>query len=149
MISVEGENAPVEQTVDITEFLPEGVSLVDENSAEIQVTAMVEQDGTRTIHMLVSSIRINNLADDLEVDYEPDADIDLQFRGEEQALEVLDISNAVSVDLSEYTDPGVYDVPVIVNTPAGIEMISDQTINLTLLEKTEEVPDDSGQEESE
>ena len=96
-----------------------------------------------------ASFLIFGSPDDLEVDYEPDADIDLQFRGEEQALEVLDISNAVSVDLSEYTDPGVYDVPVIVNTPAGIEMISDQTINLTLLEKTEEVPDDSGQEESE
>ena len=146
VISVEGENAPVEQTVDITEFLPEGVSLVDENSAEIQVTAMVEQDGTRTIHMLVSSIRIGNLADDLQVDYEPDAEIDLQFRGDQQALDVLDISNAVSVDLSDYTEPGTYDVPVYVNTPEGIEVTSEPTVTLTLTEKTEETPDTSGQE---
>lgn len=146
VVSVEGENAPVKQTVDITEFLPEGVSLVDENSAEIQVTAMVEQDGTRTIHMLVSSIRISNLADDLQVDYEPDAEIDLQFRGDQQALDVLDISNAVSVDLSDYTEPGTYDVPVYVNTPEGIEMASEPTVTLTLTEKTEETPDTSGQE---
>ena len=149
VIDISGADAPIERTVNITQYLPENVMLVDDNAGEIVVTAMVEQEGTRTIKMLVSSIRISNLADDLEVDYEPDADIDLQFRGEEKALDLLDISNAVSVDLSEYTDPGIYDVPVQVNTPSGIEMISDPTVSLTLLEKSEEVPDDSGQEENE
>ena len=149
VIDISGADAPIERTVNITQYLPENVMLVDDNAGEIVVTAMVEQEGTRTIKMLVSSIRISNLADDLEVDYEPDADIDLQFRGEEKALDLLDISNAVSVDLSEYTDPGIYDVPVQVNTPSGIEMISDPTVSLTLLEKAEEVPDHSGQEENE
>ena len=149
VIDISNADAPIERTVNITQYLPENVMLVDDNAGEIVVTAMVEQEGTRTIKMLVSSIRISNLADDLEVDYEPDAEIDLQFRGEEQALDLLDISNAVSVDLSEYTDPGIYDVPVQVNTPSGIEMISDPTVSLTLLEKAEEVPDHSGQEENE
>ena len=149
VIDISGADAPIERTVNITQYLPENVMLVDDNAGEIVVTAMVEQEGTRTIKMLVSSIRISNLADELEVDYEPDAEIDLQFRGEEQALDLLDISNAVSVDLSEYTEPGVYDVPVQVNTPSGIEMISDPTVSLTLLEKAEEVPDHSGQEENE
>lgn len=149
VIDISNADAPIERTVNITQYLPENVMLVDDNVGEIVVTAMVEQEGTRTIKMLVSSIRISNLADDLEVDYEPDAEIDLQFRGEEQALDLLDISNAVSVDLSEYTDPGIYDVPVQVNTPSGIEMISDPTVSLTLLEKAEEVPDHSGQEENE
>lgn len=149
VIDISGADAPIERTVNITQYLPENVMLVDDNAGEIVVTAMVEQEGTRTIKMLVSSIRISNLADELEVDYEPDAEIDLQFRGEEQALDLLDISNAVSVDLSEYTDPGIYDVPVQVNTPSGIEMISDPTVSLTLLEKAEEVPDHSGQEENE
>lgn len=149
VIDISGADAPIERTVNITQYLPEKVMLVDDNAGEIVVTAMVEQEGTRTIKMLVSSIRISNLADELEVDYEPDAEIDLQFRGEEQALDLLDISNAVSVDLSEYTDPGIYDVPVQVNTPSGIEMISDPTVSLTLLEKAEKVPDHSGQEENE
>lgn len=149
VFDISGADAPIERTVNITQYLPENVMLVDDNAGEIVVTAMVEQEGTRTIKMLVSSIRISNLADELEVDYEPDAEIDLQFRGEEQALDLLDISNAVSVDLSEYTDPGIYDVPVQVNTPSGIEMISDPTVSLTLLEKAEEVPDHSGQEENE
>ena len=145
-ISVNGARNPVEQTVDITEYLPDGVRLVDENAKNITVTAMVEQEGTRTIKMLVSSARITGLAENLEVDYEPDAEIALQFRGDQQALDVLDISNAVSIDLSDYTEPGEYEVPVEVNIPDGIELISGATVNLTLSEKTEEAPETSGQE---
>lgn len=145
-VNIEGADASVEQTVDITRYLPEGITLVDENAGQIVVTAKIEEEGTRTINMLVSSIRISNLAQDLEVSYEPDAEISLQFRGEEEALEVLDISNAVSVDLSVYTKAGTYDIPVSVNTPDGIEMVSEPVVSLTLSEKTEETPDSSGQE---
>lgn len=146
VININGAAAALEQIVDITPYLPEGISLVDENAAKITVTVMVEQEGTRTINMLVSSIRISNLAEDLEVDYEPDAEITLQFRGDEQALDVLDISNAVSVNLSDYTEPGTYDIPVSVNTPDGIEMISKPTVSLTLARKAEEIPDSPEQE---
>ena len=59
---------------------------------------------------------------------------------------MLDISNAVSINLSDYTEPGEYEVPVEVNIPDGIELISGATVNLTLSEKTEEAPETSGQE---
>ena len=98
VIDISGAQEPVVQTVDITSYLPDGISLVDENGGQITVTAMVEEQGTRTISLLVSSIKINNLADNLHVSYEPDAEISIRFRGDENALEVLDISNAVSVD---------------------------------------------------
>lgn len=145
VIRVDGASAPVEQTVDITAYLPDGISLVDENAGSITVTAMVEEEGTRTIRMLVSSVRMSNLAEDLEVDYEPDAEITLRFGGEQQALDVLDISNAVSIDLSDYTEPGEYEVPVEVNTPAGITLLSQPEAALILSEKTEEIPENPGQ----
>lgn len=143
VIDISGARESVEMTVDITSYLPDGISLVDENSGQIKVTAKVEEEGTRSIDLLVSSIKINNLADNLRVSYEPDAEITLRFRGDESALEVLDISNAVSVDLSDYTDPGTYDIPVSVNIPEGIEMISDVTVRLTLEDDSEEVPEGS------
>lgn len=143
VIDISGARESVGMTVDITSYLPDGISLVDENSGQIKVTAKIEEAGTRSIDLLVSSIKINNLADNLRVSYEPDAEITLRFRGDESALEVLDISNAVSVDLSDYTDPGTYDIPVSVNIPEGIEMISDVTVRLTLEDDSEEVPEGS------
>ena len=138
VLSVSGASAPVEKTVDITPYLPDGVSLVDENAASVAVTAMVEREGTRMIQFLVSSIRINDLAEDLQVNYQPDAEIELKFTGEEDRLEILDITNAVSVDLAQYTSPGTYNVPVDVDLPEGITLEQQVSVQLTLQKKTEE-----------
>lgn len=137
VIDIDGADSPIEKTVNITPYLPEGVSLADENSGNVKITAMIEQDGTRTINFLVSSIMINNLDEDLKVSYEPDAEITMTFSGEQDRLDVLDISNAVSVDLEKYTRPGTYDIPVNVTLPEGITMTSEVTVRITLEEDTE------------
>ena len=59
-LNISGVKNTIEETVNITSYLPEGVSLVDENSGNVKITAMVEQEGTRTIDFLVSSIIINH-----------------------------------------------------------------------------------------
>lgn len=138
VIDVSGASQPIQKSVNISEYLPEGVQLVDEKTANITVTAMVEEEGTRTINFMVSSIQINNLAEGLRVSYEPDAEIALRFSGDQKALEMLDISNAVSVDMSAYVVPGVYDVHVDVDIPEGITLMKKVTVQLTVAEKEQE-----------
>ena len=149
VLDISGASGTVEQTVDITEYLPEGVSLVDGSSADIRVTLKVEQEGTRSIDFLVSSLRINNLHETLQVNYETGAEIVIHVSGDEARLSTLDISNAVSVDLRNYTMPGTYDLPVTVDLPDGITLDEQVTVRLTLVEKTDEqIPDnqtDQGQ----
>lgn len=141
-INIDGAQSPVEQTVNISSFLPEGISLVDESTGNISVTAMVEQEGTRTIDVLVSSVIINNLSEDLEVSYQPDAEISLTFSGSQERLDVLNISNAVSVDLETYTRPGTYDIPVRVDLPEGVTLTSEVTVRLTLNAKSDSDAED-------
>ena len=138
VIDVSGASQPIQKSVNISEYLPEGVQLVDEKTANITVTAMVEEEGTRTINFMVSSIQINNLAEGLQVSYEPVAEIALRFSGDQKALEMLDISNAVSVDMSAYVVPGVYDVHVDVDIPEGITLMKKVTVQLTVAEKEQE-----------
>lgn len=138
VIDVSGASQPIQKSVNISEYLPEGVQLVDEKTANITVTAMVEEEGTRTINFMVSSIQINNLAEGLQVSYESDAEIALRFSGDQKALEMLDISNAVSVDMSAYVVPGVYDVHVDVDIPEGITLMKKVTVQLTVAEKEQE-----------
>ena len=137
-IDVSEASEPVQKSVNISEYLPKGVQLVDENTANVTVTAMVEEEGTRTINFMVSSIQISNLAEGLQVSYEPDAEIALRFSGDQKALEMLDISNAVSVDMSAYVVPGVYDVLVEVDIPEGITLMKKVTVQLTVGEKAQE-----------
>lgn len=136
-IDIDGADGPIERTVNITPYLPERVSLADENSGNVKITAMIEQEGTRTINFLVSSIVIENLAENLKVSYEPDAEVTMTFSGEQDRLDVLDISNAVSVDLEKYTRPGTYDIPVNVTLPEGVTMTSEVTVQLTLEDDSE------------
>ena len=96
---------------------------------------------------MVSSIRITNLSDDLQVSYEPDAEISLQFRGEQDLLDVLDISNAVSMNLKDYKQAGTYNIPVEIDVPDGIEVVGEPTVSITLQEK-ENASDTNDQEES-
>lgn len=147
-ISVEGASGPIEETVNVTSYLPEEVRLVDENSGNIKITAMVEQEGTRTFNFLVSSISINNLADNLMVSYKPDAEIRLTFSGEQDKLDVLDISNAVSVDLAAFTSPGTYNIPVNVNLPQGVTLTSDVSVELTIQTKSDNTGDDSSDQDA-
>ena len=154
-INITDATENVQTTIDIRPYLPEGISLVDDNSANVLVTAQIEKEGTRTIRLLVSSIRIDNLADHLRVEYEADAEVSFQFQGDQDALDVLDISNGVSVDLSDYSSPGTYDVPVSVIMPDRIELINEPTVQLTLVSDSEEEPSngqsgtsDSGTEEN-
>lgn len=149
-LDIEGASDNVEKTIDITPYLPENIRLVDDNSKNILVTAVVEENGTRTIQLLVSSIKINNLKDQLQVVYEPDAEIEIQFSGDEDQLEKLDITNSVSVDMKDITGPGEYDVPVFVDLPQGIRVVTNTKLHLTIKIK-EEPPvtdDDSTSENS-
>ena len=147
-INIDGAQSPVEKTVNIASYLPEGVSLVGAGTGNITVTAVIEQDGTRTIDFLVSSIIMNNLSEDLQVSYEPGAEISLTFLGDQDRLDVLDISNAVSVDLGAYTKPGTYNVPVSVDLPEGITLSSDVTVKLELKAKSDDSEEQTGSDSS-
>ena len=143
-LNIEGARERIERTIDITPYLPEGISLVDENTGSVNATVIIEEEGTRSVEFLVSSIRINNLSENLQVVYEPDAEITLRFSGSEELLDILDISNAVSVDLTDYKEPGTYDVPVKVNVPQGITLVNDVTVRLILEEKPDEPAAEEG-----
>ena len=147
VLNIDGAAENVVQSVDITPYLPEGTMLEEGSTGTLSVTVVIEQEGTRTIDFLVSSIRITNLADDVQVSYQPDAEISLQFRGQQELLDVLDISNAVSVNLKNYTQEGTFSIPVDIDIPDGIEIVGSPTVEITLQKKqdTSEPSGDQGE----
>lgn len=122
-------------TVSIQEYLPDGISLVDENSNMVVVNVSIDQAGVRTIELATESVKVNNLADNLKVTFVSDTDIELQFSGPKDVLDKLDIKDAVSVDLKSYTKPGVFDVPLDIGVISGVQSLSQQTVKVTLTEK--------------
>ena len=105
-VNIDKERGRKEITVDILKYLPEGVSLVDEAANNVLVTVMIEPEGIKTIMLPVEAVQINNMQENFRLLFESEMDLELQFTGEEKALEVLDIRYAASIDLREYKVPG-------------------------------------------
>lgn len=137
-IDISGADKSREVTVDIQPYLPEGVKLVDETANNVIVRVVVEPGGARVIELPIESVRMKNLAENLTAVSVEGQDLELTFRGPEEILKVLDISNAASVDLKDYTTPGKYVVPVEIDTAEGIILADNPTVTIELREKKSE-----------
>ncbi len=125
-----------ERMVDISSYLPEGVTLVDENAGSVVVTILIEQPGVKNYEVSTSSITVNNLAEDLELSY-GSVDLEIQIRGPEEILKVFTVAKRVSIDLKIYQSPGTYLVPVTVELPDGCTLVDSDEVAIILEKKTE------------
>lgn len=121
-IDITGMNGRREVTVDILPYLPEGISLAEETANNVIVNVQVEQEGVRTIELPVEAIQVKNLKENLNVSFESDMDLELQFTGAAEDLEVLDVRYAASIDLKNYKSPGLYEVAVNIETSSGVTL---------------------------
>ena len=137
-ISVSDLTQKYEKTIDISEYLPEGVSLVETNASNVVITIAVEQPGTRSYEVSINSIVVNNLSPDLELNYGSVVDLEIQVRGSNEKLYLFSIAKKVSIDLKNYTVPGIYTVPVTVELPRGCSLVNDVSVEVVLERKQEE-----------
>lgn len=126
-----------ELIVDITDYLPAGVLLADEDASHIAVRVLIVKSGTKTIEFPIGAIEIMN-SGNFKVEYQPElVQVELTFTGTKEALSELtqdDIS--VLVDLQEYTEPGTYLVTLQVkDVPENCQYDSEVKIELTLSNK--------------
>lgn len=127
-----------ERVVDISPYLPEGVSLVDENADSVVVSVSIEQPGVKNYEVSTSSITVNNLSEDLEITYGAVVDLEIQVRGPAEVLKVFSTARKVSIDLKNYAVPGTYIVPVAVELPEGCTLVNSVQVEVILEKKAED-----------
>lgn len=129
-----------EKTVDISPYLPEGVTLADENASNVVVSISIEQPGAKIFEVSTSSIMVNNLTDGLQVSYDSTVDLEIQIKGPSAVLDVFSIAKKVSIDLKDYTAPGTYRVPVTVELPDGCSLVNEVSVEVVLEEADSNAP---------
>ena len=127
-----------ERSIDISQYLPEDVSLVDENADNVVVTIAVEKPGAENFEVSTSSITVNNLDSNLELSYGSVVDLEIQIKGPDATLNTFSIAKKVSIDLKDYTRPGTYTVPVSVELPSGCSLVNEVSVEVILEEKQEQ-----------
>lgn len=130
-------SANEEVIIDITKHLPEGIIMANSEESSVVVRILVEKAGTKTILLPVGSVQIENAPSKYNLEKGPEQEVELQFSGSKEALESLSSEKiTASVDLSQYTEAGIYTVKVdIKELPEGCIYIGDATINIILKKK--------------
>ena len=117
----DGMNETEKVIIDISQYLPEGVILVDQNATNVAVEIMVEKIGTKSFSIPVRSVRIDGLDEKFQLAFGPEQSVAIAFNGRSEHLDVLtDDGFVASIDLSGYVEPGEYMVPVnVAEQPEG------------------------------
>ncbi len=135
-LAIEGVAENTEVIVDITKYMPENVILADENSNNVVVRIIVEEAGTKSILLPAGSITVANASEDLQLTYET-LEVQLKFSGASDVLAELTSDKIIAtIDLTEYTNEGTYDIPVkITELPEKCTYIEEVTVRIVLSKK--------------
>ena len=130
--------ASKEIIVDINEYLPEGVSLVDTDAANVVVYVILEKAGTRTLSLPTGSITVLNALEELQLTYDVLA-VELTFAGKTEDLEKVSPETVIaSIDLASCDKEGTYTLPVkITQAPNGCKYMGEVKVKITLTKKEE------------
>lgn len=91
VLNVQGASSDIETTIDVTEYLPEGVELVDSSQRTIKVTVRIEGYISKTYSVPVSNLKIEGVGENLHADF-GQKNILVSVSGMQSDLEELDVS---------------------------------------------------------
>lgn len=131
-LQMENLTQRTETTVDISSYLPNDVSLAEQNANKVVISIPVQQPGAKTFEVSTNSIVVNNLSSNLDISYDSTVDLEIQIKGPSDVLNVFSPAKKVSIDLKEYTEPGTYIVPVSVELPDGCSLVNDVSVEIVL-----------------
>ena len=123
-------------TVDITSYLPDGVTLQDSvENTQVTIAVTLEKEVSQSISVSTGNLTIRNLSKGLKGTFD-DSSISVTVSGNETALSAVDTSTITgSVDASGLT-AGTYNLEVTLSTPDGVSAAA-VTAKVTIAQEEE------------
>jgi len=145
-VSVDGLNAPLNVTLDITKWLPDGIILADDAyDGKVVVTAQIEELTVKTVELSKSRISIQNVPDGFEAAFGSSSDtlsFDVMGLGADMD-NLAEEGISGQVDVKAYMDENditelksvSYMMPVTLQLPDGITQRIPVNVNIRIQEK--------------
>ena len=146
-LSVDGAQGDTTVSINLTEYLPEGVQIVD-GSSTLEVKLSVEAMKTRQYAIETKNINLENQSDQYEYLLQANTvSVSLTALGED--LDILQASQLVaSIDVGGY-GPGTYRLPVSLALSAGYTLKDTPMTAVLIKEKSTATPSSSVEESTE
>ncbi len=148
-IDITGQNSNYETTVDINDYLPEGIVVAD-RTQEIAIKINIEKLVERVITLKPSDIRFIEGSEDLEYQIsEEEPEFQLTVTGLKADLDALTIEGLEPVvNVSAYTSPGDYKATVELKEFENIQYGNTITVTVAVTRKEATTEKPSGLENS-
>ncbi len=134
-LDIDGLTENMQQTIDITQYLPDGVRLADETEASVAVSVEIEKNQEKTLDIPVGKIDIQNVPKGYEVDFGDTSTVEVTVSASAAALESLDADDiALSMDLGEYSKDGSYTETLNVTLPdSTYDLVKEAEVDFKLV----------------
>ena len=144
-IDVEGRDADYTLTVDIDNYLPTGIVILD-GTNDIDITVHIEPLIERTLTIRSSNITIDGKQDGFSYTLPTDENqIEITLRGLTRDIESLSVTDLEPViDVSELGSEGTYRRTITCKTPDGVTLSGTLTAVVVLEEKPSSTESSSG-----
>lgn len=130
-INVNGATADITTSIDITEFLPEGVSLVNSDEANISVTVKIETYNTTGLVLSTNNITVNGLDEENKCSFS-NSNVSVQVSGNSTDLAKLSSANLKgTIDVSGLTT-GTHMVKVGLSLDTGVYKWNEVSVEVTI-----------------
>lgn len=133
-VNIDGITSNLQTTLDITEYLPSGIRLVDDTGTSVAVMVEIEKKQGKTIRIPVSEIGLKNMPKGLEADFGDLDEVEIIVMGTTAQLAELNPDEiAVNLNLSGYSKAGTYKSTLDVTLPDAYTLMHDVEIEFKLV----------------
>ena len=150
VINITGATGNVENTIYIEQYLPEGVSLVDEEGNQVAVKALIVQKQSRVFNFPVANINIEGLRDSYELTYNANVTaLPLTIRASQEDIDAFDIGSVqASIDVKNL-EPGLHTVQLeITINNDKYEVVESVSVQINIRDKEAENQDETDDADS-
>ncbi len=127
-ISLIDETEDIVKTIDLTDYLPDGVSIQDES--ELEITIHITKLTQKVFKLEKDDLNINNIPDELNVDSVKS--IEVVLRGDKNILDKISKKELNATVNLKNQESGKVQVPVIITIPDGTELVEEVVATIVL-----------------
>lgn len=142
-LNISGADADVVRSIDIREYLPEGLELVDASAHMIEVTASVEQIVSQNFDIPLENITLQNLRTGYEASIESTS-VSVTLFGLRRDLDALQAGTLKGVVNLGGLDEGSHSVPLILDVDSELYRQSEATVVMVRIEQSVSIPEGGG-----
>ena len=137
-LDISGARSDITQVIDVAEYLPDDVAVVDPSQAKVRVTVRIAQLSTKVVNLFPSSIRVLNLQEGYTLNFDT-AVVRVNVSGIAADLLTVDANSIVARIDAGHLTPGTHEVEVALDLDENLYH-EPVIVTVTVTEESEEEP---------